>query len=581
MHTYTTVSLVRRERHQCLTGYLILVLTVVSPLRVQAQTSSVATSAVQVLTPIESSSAAWSPDGKRIAYTTNKGIWTIGSPSFHEPKRIIRTGTTHPPEQLQWSPNGEMIAFVSSRPGDHWQTIWLANADGSQVRDLLPPGAPPGATGMRAVGLSTWLSNQEIAFTWHCGTGCVGLNKINVDSDAQKSFCIGSLDGDFHWSPAKHLALAEMHLGGFGLVNGQSSQQIPLGGPYSSPQECRSVLPGCVFVEDKWQGEEYHFDGWSPDEKRVLSTSWSCQKELLVDSAVSLSLWDIGAGQQEKLLANAGWAAWSPDGGKIAFVLFGEPTYDDAGRVTGGNFIVGQPFRLSLGIMDIATRLVSIVMPLTSEPLEPEAAAGALLNQSFSPIWSPDGTQLAIRNVQGQLFLVQTDGENLRPLASGRELQVEWSPDGKKLALWRMGGGSSAEAQGLDRFLPPVGKEDAALSDAQIIERYFHRVLPNSGTQYPWFLTAYAQALEDMGKLKQAEEQYQKGLTRLHSEEQWREMGTKDVLDKDYAAFLCRHGREKEAEEFGGCPPASLPTTQQGRVLRPWTSDHESIPREN
>lgn len=151
---------------------------------------------------------------------------------------------------------------------------------------------------------------------------------------------------------------------------------------------------------------------------------------------MNLSLWDIGTGRQEKLLANTGWAAWSPDGNKIAFVLFGEPSYDESGRVTGTNFILGQPFRLYLGVMDVATRSISLVMPLASRPLEPEEGAGDLLNQSFSPIWSPDGTQLAIRNVQGELFLVQADGKNLRPIASGSEPRVNWSPDGKRLTLW-------------------------------------------------------------------------------------------------------------------------------------------------
>lgn len=571
----------RRRRHQCLTGYLVLVLAAVYPLLARAQKRSFAASEVQVLTPVESSVAAWSPDGQRLAYATPEGIWISRPPSFHEPKRIIRTGTAHAPEQLQWSPNGERIALVSSRPGDNWQTIWLANADGSQVRDLLPPDVPPGATGTRAVGISAWLSNQEIAFTWHCGSGCVGLSKIQVDSGTQASFCIGNLDGDFHWSPQKHRALAEMHLGGFGLVPEESSQQIPRDGSYPSPQECRVVLPGCVFTEDHWHGEEYHFDGWSPEETKVLYTGWSCQKEFLVDTAVNLSLWDIGTGRQEKLLANAGWAMWSPDGTKIAFLLFGEPSYDEAGRVTGTNFTLGQPFPLYLGVMSIATRLVSVVMPLTSGPLEPEGVAEDLLSQRLAPVWSPDGTHLVVRNEQGEVVLVQADGKNVQIIASGRDLRINWSPDGKELALWHRGEDVSTEAQGLAQFLPPVGKEDMMLSDAQIIERYFQQVLPKSGDRYPWFLAEYAQALAEIGKVELAEEQYRNGMARLHTEEKWQEMGMKDFLNGYYATFLCQHGQEKEAREFGGCPPSASPTTQHGQVLRPWTSGRESMPIED
>jgi hypothetical protein len=37
----------------------------------------------------------------------------------------------------------------------------------------------------------------------------------------------------------------------------------------------------------------------------------------------------------------------------------------------------------------------------------------------------------------------------------------------------------------------------------------------------------------------------------------------KDFLNGYYAAFLCQHGREQDAREFGGCPPSALPATQQ------------------
>ena len=138
----------------------------------------------------------------------------------------------------------------------------------------------------------------------------------------------------------------------------------------------------------------------------------------------------------------------------------------------------------------------------------------------------PDGQQLAVRDVQGELFLIRAEGKDRRPITRGMKAKASWSPDGKRLALGVIGRDSSLkDSQGLEVFLPPVGKEDAALSDAESIERYFQQVLALGpkvlGGNYQSFLEAYA-------------------------------------------TFLCRQEREKEAVELDGSS-ASIPQ----RRIRP------------
>jgi hypothetical protein len=113
-----------------------------------------------------------------------------------------------------------------------------------------------------------------------------------------------------------------------------------------------------------------------------------------------------------------------------------------------------------------------------------------------------------------------------------------------------------------------------------IIEHYFQQALAKSSDNYPWFLAEYTQALEEMGKIEAAEEQYRKRIQLLRSEEKWREMGMRNFLDSYYASFLCRHGREQEAAEFSSssCPPSAVTALGGEKVRRPWTASREAIP---
>ena len=136
---------------------------------------------------------------------------------------------------------------------------------------------------------------------------------------------------------------------------------------------------------------------------------------------------------------------------------------------------------------------------------------------------------------------------------------TQWSPDGKQLALWPRSRDFAGEGYGLEPFLPPVGQEDAALSDAEVIERYFQPTLA-LGLQdlptyhYPYFLVQYARALAHMGKVGAAEMRYREALEFVRHSSQW---DATPVVNA-YAAFLRQHGRAQEAAAL----LASVPTIQ-------------------
>lgn len=568
----------------CLTEYsLLLAFVFAFPVVARSQEAAHFAPGVKVLaalTDLGNRGDAWSPNGQRLAYVTADGIWVVAAPDFHQPRRLIRkeSGEHHPITQLQWSPDGQQLAFTSSRPGDSWGTLWLAQADGTQVRDLLPPGRPPHSPGTRSVRISTWLSKQEIAFVHGCGTECIGLNTIDEQTGSARH--LGIAAGSIYWSPTKTLAVTEEHLGGLGLIDAKLPG-IPLA-ELSSQSPRPALLKGCAGRTPPWQGPEYYFNDWSPDGRQIVYTgAGACeshgvegsQSRLAAENRLDLYLWEIESNQQKKLVSHAGWAAWSPDGSKIAFLLAGEPSYDAAQRIIDTDLATDKPFPLSLGILEVATRAVVTLVPLGSQ----ERLEGELMRPNrFHPLWSPDGHQVIVPHSSGDLLLIQADGSGWQPLTRDMPATARWSPDGKRLALWRsdadkaFGSGSARE-----RFLPPIGQDDAALSDAEVIDDYFQQALAESSDNASYFLAEYAQALEQLGKIEQAEEQYRSGIQRARASEE----GQTGYLERLYASFLCRQGREKEAEEFSGgnlCPSEASPAQRRLMVWQPRTIGQEA-----
>ena len=90
---------------------------------------------------------SWSPDDQRIAFTSNRdGNWELYSTLAPSPlgtsagvnadgSNIVRlTNSAAYDWQPAWSPDGKTIAFTSDRDG-HWQ-IYVMNVDGTNVRRL-------------------------------------------------------------------------------------------------------------------------------------------------------------------------------------------------------------------------------------------------------------------------------------------------------------------------------------------------------------------------------------------------------------------------------------------------------------
>jgi TolB protein len=92
--------------------------------------------------PISDAAPAWSPDGRRIAFTSNRTggqseVWVMRSDGRHQ-TRLTRTAPIVDDTSPAWSPDGRRLAFVSTRAGNETADLYVMRADGSRVRPITP-----------------------------------------------------------------------------------------------------------------------------------------------------------------------------------------------------------------------------------------------------------------------------------------------------------------------------------------------------------------------------------------------------------------------------------------------------------
>ncbi len=341
-------------------------------------TLSVLGGAPRRLGNLEGHSAAWSPDGKRLAYSQGNEIF-LANRDGSEPGRLLTTAGT--PGDIRWSPDGTILRFTLSDSQTNNRSLWQASTDGSHLHPLLPGwNNPPNECG------GNWTPDGRY-FVFEAtreGTANVWALRENA--------------GLFRSNRREPVQLTT------GPMN--------IGDPVPSRDGKR------LFVEG-WQsrGELVRYDAKSGQFVPYLSgisamgLDFSRDKEWVAyDDYVDNTLWRSKVDGTQKLQLTfppmqAYLPRWSPDGQQIAF--FGGPP--------------GEPFQI-------------YVVPAAGG--SPELLYHREMNLA-DPNWSPDGKSLvfggnAPSNQGSAIYALDVKTRNASKLAGSDGLfSPRWSPDGR------------------------------------------------------------------------------------------------------------------------------------------------------
>ena len=417
--------------------------------------------------------AAWSPDGRFIAYDSYHGIWIV-PPNGGSPRQITERGGAP-----KWSPDGMMIVFQSRLEGvdiNSWaarppSTIWTVGLEGGPPRQITRLDEPPGGHGQAAFspdgsrivfvtaafGLASelWTVSANGGDPRRVLTGCQCRDPIFSKDGARIYYndYVDSIHGlwevdaaggqaprSIYEAPFRFVSLSP---DGERLVASRHHLESDLWSVSVAPETGVPIDEGAPLTLENVDRNQ--FPAASPDGSRLA---------FLVTRAGNLrELWMVpSAGGSPEMLVSAGlggWPAWSTDSRRLYFVN------DDALQsIDIETRRLGTVFRTDIDWQSpaVAPGGGAVAFTLSDSAgvgnvwlLEPDGAPQQITHETTDttyPTWSPDGRWLAVEMVRDgglQMAYVSAAGGVPTPLTTGRTqcFTGGWSPDGDKIVFAR------------------------------------------------------------------------------------------------------------------------------------------------
>ncbi len=368
-------------------------------------------------------SAAWSPDGKSLAYSNGATLFIAGGdgsdprPVHTFPGRV---------EDVQWFRNGKQLRLTAEVPGREQSAFWDVDAEGTGARAVLP--------GWSADGTGIWSRDgRYYLFSWVPSEGEESLWAVRESA----SFFAKKPDHPFQLSSSHPLEIRGETLSADGQkvyavgmshrfelmrYDPRSGQFVSyLGGPpaywAAFSQDGKRVayltLPQRTLWRANGDGSDpvqltfppLEGDGlaWSPDGKWIALRARMPAKPWKIYRVSS----EGGAAEPlTQRTADEGIPSWSPDAQSIVYgdvpAVFGQ---DDGHH--------------RIHILEVQSRRVSDLPGSTG---------------LWTARWSPDGRYIAALEVAtGRIRLFDFRSHTWRPMGPLRTDNLTWSPDGRYL----------------------------------------------------------------------------------------------------------------------------------------------------
>ena len=421
------------------------------------------------------STATWSPDGKLIAFASNRDTGLPYNPYnmdiyvMNADGSNVRRIVDDPEYDVgpQWSPDGRRILFMTARTGNF--DVYVMNADGTGQRNLTADhdrsdGAPVWSLDGNYIAFARRIDGKDQLFVMDsdgsnlkrvthnsANNGSLGWSPdgskliFQTDQDGNWEIYTISVDGELDqltddaaedlwpdWSPdgnrivfssnrngKQHLYV--MNADGSSLTqitNSAADDTEPAWAPDGKQIAFTSMRDGNpeIYVMNADRTNERRLTDhpgtdrsprWSVDGRILFTSNRDGQSDIYVMD-------DAGRNVTRLTTMGASWAAWSPDGKKVAFV-------------SRSPEIINNAHWLQVYVIDADGSNLKMI---TRSP-----------HSTFVPKWSADGAAIAFvveyHGNRANIFEISAAGGDLKRLTAGPKFDGRpvYSPDGKKLAF--------------------------------------------------------------------------------------------------------------------------------------------------
>ena len=472
---------------------------------------------------------ALSPDGSMLAFVSTReggfaNVWLrdLSSPGGRaRPIAKTNAGSFRP----SWSPDGKWIAFTSDRDTTRarwdggWELVqstalYIVRADGSSLRRLTEPGGYAGSPRWSSDGrrIVFYRSTPKDVYPGRFGRNRPSISQIvsiDVESSAVHEYTSGpGLKVAPQWLPDGEIGFLQKFgdAKGLAFVSGKTGMPGIMRNP-SWSADGRMVVyqktidtpqPEMLSIFSRDAGFSLYrtgnFPAWSPAGDRFVTTVGS---ELQIFDASGKNGRSIYNGGKDGQLT---FPAWSPDGKAIAF---GFGSYftgharsaaidivnaDGSGlrALTEGPGNAGFPSWSPDG-KQIVYRVAGAEQGLRVLNLVNGKVLTLTTEYDNFPAWSPKGDLIeftSFRDGDFEIYTVKPDGSGARRLThtSGNDAHGIWSPDGEWIIFSSSRLGWKDEALASDYGPQPYGELFAMHADGsgvrQLTDNQWEDALP-------------------------------------------------------------------------------------------------------